>query len=766
MAIPKLSFPVSANIDSFKKSMNETSSIARNATKQILNQFADMNKGMAAAGAASGASWALGWVGRIALVVGAYKLMGSAISATRDQIKEMVELADKSQTLGVSPTFMQSWTAESRKLKVGTEDMEAALAHAFQATKDRAPIDLAKWETGEEQITSVEKALRVYNETYAKTAGQQLEGLVLFREATSQEEKIQAVLKAMIQLEQIGQRAAALDVGEKMFGSAFVDRIRQGRTSAESILGTMQDMASADAAIYSSAMVARAKEVDDQLRLSEERLSRALKPSFDDLASVMLTIKDIWADTVGLIGQAVELANKLGVLGNEASRLKKQRDELDDSIKNGNEVSVFGLKTGIRLPADVISSEQNKQKRDEIQARIDDLERQPNNYPRQEQSRGAGPAPTLKPTGAETDKFATSADAIEKRTAALQAEAGAIDLGTAARERAKITAQLETVAKQANIAAGLGENVVTQEQRKTIDEVANAYANAAQEMEKARVGSSINFGQKTSLLDPQDVQIASQLRNIYPDVATALGSVEAQAMRTNAVMSGLSATFSSTMTTGLADMLDGTKSVSQSFADMSKAIIRALEEALIKMLIVAPMMRALQGLMGGGGGLLGSLLGFSGGGYVGDYGQSFNAAGLAAGTGGMSFPVFARGGYTGSGGKYEPAGIVHKGEYVIDAENTRRIGIANLDRLRGYAEGGVVGATSGEVRQRLRPAEKSDSAPPVQITNHYTFNGVEPGMEARMRAYIDQGDQRSVTQAVQATQKTAANTPAFRGSFR
>jgi hypothetical protein len=33
---------------------------------------------------------------------------------------------------------------------------------------------------------------------------------------------------------------------------------------------------------------------------------------------------------------------------------------------------------------------------------------------------------------------------------------------------------------------------------------------------------------------------------------------------------------------------------------------------------------------------------------------------------------FAEGGYTGHGGKYQPAGIVHRGEFVMDAENTRR----------------------------------------------------------------------------------------------
>ena len=33
---------------------------------------------------------------------------------------------------------------------------------------------------------------------------------------------------------------------------------------------------------------------------------------------------------------------------------------------------------------------------------------------------------------------------------------------------------------------------------------------------------------------------------------------------------------------------------------------------------------------------------------------------------------FAEGGYTGHGGKYERAGVVHKGEFVMDAENTKR----------------------------------------------------------------------------------------------
>lgn len=57
---------------------------------------------------------------------------------------------------------------------------------------------------------------------------------------------------------------------------------------------------------------------------------------------------------------------------------------------------------------------------------------------------------------------------------------------------------------------------------------------------------------------------------------------------------------------------------------------------------------------------------------------------------------FAEGGYTGSGGKYEPAGVVHKGEYVIPkrmVENPLYSGVINKiesDRLKPYATGGFV----------------------------------------------------------------------------
>lgn len=59
---------------------------------------------------------------------------------------------------------------------------------------------------------------------------------------------------------------------------------------------------------------------------------------------------------------------------------------------------------------------------------------------------------------------------------------------------------------------------------------------------------------------------------------------------------------------------------------------------------------------------------------------------------------YADGGYTGDGGKFQPAGIVHAGEFVMSKEATNRIGVGTLNRmLKGYADGGYVGSSPGGI---------------------------------------------------------------------
>lgn len=99
-------------------------------------------------------------------------------------------------------------------------------------------------------------------------------------------------------------------------------------------------------------------------------------------------------------------------------------------------------------------------------------------------------------------------------------------------------------------------------------------------------------------------------------------------------------------------------------------------------------------------------------------------------------PSFAPGGYTGPGGKYRPAGIVHAGEHVMPSEIVRqpgmlaflealrRRGLAALRRfsdgglaaLQGFADGGLVG--------RLSLPALSSAAAPVPRAAIFNFPGL------------------------------------------
>lgn len=113
---------------------------------------------------------------------------------------------------------------------------------------------------------------------------------------------------------------------------------------------------------------------------------------------------------------------------------------------------------------------------------------------------------------------------------------------------------------------------------------------------------------------------------------------------------------------GMADALtDFVMTGKADFRSLAQSILRDLSSMIIKMMIFNTLKSAA------------GFFGFSDGGYVG----------------------FASGGYTGDGGKYTPAGVVHRGEYVITKEATSRLGIGFLNHLnygRGYANGGSVGS--------------------------------------------------------------------------
>lgn len=80
----------------------------------------------------------------------------------------------------------------------------------------------------------------------------------------------------------------------------------------------------------------------------------------------------------------------------------------------------------------------------------------------------------------------------------------------------------------------------------------------------------------------------------------------------------------------------------------------------------------------------------TGGSSGGAFGGIFGAIGKIFG--------FDEGGYTGDGGKMQPKGVVHGGEYVFSKAAVQKAGVANLEamhrNLKGFASGGYVGTPS------------------------------------------------------------------------
>ncbi|HIH9523164.1 TPA: phage tail length tape measure family protein [Klebsiella pneumoniae] len=109
---------------------------------------------------------------------------------------------------------------------------------------------------------------------------------------------------------------------------------------------------------------------------------------------------------------------------------------------------------------------------------------------------------------------------------------------------------------------------------------------------------------------------------------------------------------------------------------------------------------------------------------------------------------FASGGYTGSGGKYQPAGIVHKGEYVFDQESTNRIGVSQLEALRnGQPLDATLGRTGfGTGVQNVNSDNSSKTTIHAPIEQHFhTPAGVTPD---QMVLSMAQTQKRATTEAL------------------
>lgn len=171
-----------------------------------------------------------------------------------------------------------------------------------------------------------------------------------------------------------------------------------------------------------------------------------------------------------------------------------------------------------------------------------------------------------------------------------------------------------------------------------------------------------------------------------PSLAAGLADMElrVQGLRTQA--NELKNTFSDALGNSFANALESLADGTATLGDAVRGFVADLASAMAQWAAQQLAMRAASSIMG-----------------------MFGAGAGAASGAAAAIPGFASGGYTGPGGKYQPAGVVHAGEFVNRQEVVRqpgalaflsefnRVGMAALKGWQGYADGGLVvsGAHSG-----------------------------------------------------------------------
>lgn len=152
----------------------------------------------------------------------------------------------------------------------------------------------------------------------------------------------------------------------------------------------------------------------------------------------------------------------------------------------------------------------------------------------------------------------------------------------------------------------------------------------------------------------------------YGETANNVFSATAQLAQTT--MGSMTSMATQMMTTGSANLKQFATNFMTSIVD------------IINKLLIAQAVQAAMGWISGAAS--------AGAGAAGGAASSASTGAMGMST---SFRAYDVGGYTGDGGKFEPKGVVHGGEFVFTKEATNRIGIDNLYKMmRGYADGGLV----------------------------------------------------------------------------
>lgn len=728
-----------ADTSSFTSAVKEARRVSVAELKLVAGQAVATAKAFEHSGRVVGtAAGALRLVGGFQAALLAASAFSAALVIAQDRISELVKIAEGADRVGLGTSMFQAMTSQARGLKVEVDDLTSAMRAFRSATTERF-----------EQPN----ALRQRIDEFALAGfdlGPNARGREDFANATNQDDRLRAVLRTMGELEQAGQRLAALDIAERAFGNGrLVERLREGKVTmaefardVERTLSTGVDAGS----IVPPDVITRATELNDRLAEAGRTIASGLKPVWDDVARIAV---ELYASTVAwteALGAAARAAGTIYTTLRDAAailpRLAAERAGPTRQLVLEQEIS--GLQTRIRREANTgpdgraralaLTEQLMAKERELFTARgrgMGDAFNVPT------ETRNPGPAvatPPAMPLQVMDQRNAHVASAPPRgrgggaSTTRMTPEervfrelADGVQLARAGLEG--LSAETVRYARAARLSASDTEAFIAAVTSGKIDEAPEKLRRIYESVRQIREGAlaaDLRFESEQLGRTEPDQRIASRLRSAGLPVD--LESTHAQIMRLNDALStarGLSTDF---MQGFVADVRSGMKPLEALAAGLERIAARLADMAL---------QRTVEELFAGFSGARGNSGAGQGGGL---FSGIFSAIGKALG--------FAEGGVVraATGGRIAGPGgprtdsipaMLSNGEFVVNAAATGQylplLEAINSGRVAMLESGGRVGAAV------IRDARAGGATvPAMNVTFSPIINNADPTTEARI----------------------------------
>ncbi len=211
----------------------------------------------------------VGSVVGLAAAVAGFAFVSSAVEQANAQIERFIALGNNASRAGVGVEFWQRFIEGAKSAKLEAAEVEAMLKSAGKAVMPRF----------EEEDPIRKRMSDLFDSGYL--GNYQSQAMAQYRGAGNNEERIRAAVEAMRELTRLGDRLAAIDLGERLFGSETADLLRSGRLDIEAIAAALD------------------RQRDDLIKQDEVQQAQEFR---DRLNEAYKTINDFFLVSVALEG--------------------------------------------------------------------------------------------------------------------------------------------------------------------------------------------------------------------------------------------------------------------------------------------------------------------------------------------------------------------------------------------------------------------------------------------------------------------------------